>query len=313
MSWLALLGLVACNAIWATNPVMGKILLQSYPALQVSWLRYGSALVSAWAAMLVIRVLRPSQLSSFRDVFHSRALPWVSAMGVITFFGSGVVQLHGLSHSTSTANAILVALEPLFAVFLAWFFLGEEVRKRQAAAFALAVLGFFLLSNLKPHDFWGTIQLFSFGNLLILITMPMEAMYTIISRKLAGRIQALSLFAAALSIGFLVMNFYLAASGLGLPDFAKLGLPEILSILWLGPLGTTLTYIFWSLVLVKAPVAAVSLTLFAQPILGAAFAAIFLGERLDFWQSMGGILILGALALQTTVALRPATAKEKEL
>jgi drug/metabolite transporter (DMT)-like permease len=309
MSWPVLLGLVICNAIWATNPIMGKILLQHFPPLQVSWLRYGSALGVAVLCSVLFAWKRPALVGHPRRVLHTAALPWVFAMGMITFFGSAVLQFRGLAHSTSTANAILVALEPLFAVFLAWGFLGEEVRRRQGFAFLLAVGGFLLLSNLKPHDFWATIQLFSFGNFLLLLTMPMEAMYSIISRRLAGRVPAMLLFTAALSFGFLALCFYLLMSGLGLPDLRSLDANGWVALLWVGPVGTTITYTFWTVVLVEAPVAAVSLTLFVQPILGAAFAAIFLGERLDFWQGTGAALIVGALALQTTVALRPA-AKE---
>jgi drug/metabolite transporter (DMT)-like permease len=306
MSWPVLLGLVICNAIWATNPIMGKILLQHFPPLQVSWLRYGSALGVAFLFSAGFAWKKPALVGAPRLVLRTAALPWVSAMGLITFFGSAVLQFRGLAHSTSTANAILVALEPLFAVFLAWAFLGEELRRRQGFAFVLALLGFLLLSNLKPHDFWATIQLFSFGNFLLLLTMPMEAMYSIISRKLAGRVPAMLLFTAALSFGFLALCFYLAASGLGLPDLRTLGPAGWIALLWVGPVGTTVTYTFWTVVLEEAPVAAVSLTLFVQPILGAAFAALFLGERLDFWQGTGGALIVAALALQTTVALKPA-------
>jgi len=306
MSWPVLLGLIACNAIWATNPIMGKILLQHFPPLQVSWLRYGSALAAAFVCTLVLKRRRPGLVGSWRLSFGSAAAPWVCAMGLITFFGSAVLQFRGLEQSTSTANAILVALEPLFAVFLAWAFLKEEVRRRQGFAFVLAIFGFLLLSNLKPHDFWGTIGLFSFGNFLLLLTMPMEAMYSIISRKLAGRVPPMSLFTSALSVGFAALSVYLFMSGLGLPDLRSLTAGPLAALLFAGPLGTTITYTFWTVALLEAPVAAVSLTLFVQPILGAAFAALFLGERLDLWQAIGGALIVGALALQTTVALKPA-------
>lgn len=306
MSWPVLLGLVVCNAIWATNPIMGKILLQHFQPLQVASLRYGSAFLAALLCTAICARKKPALVGSPRLAFSTAALPWVSAMGLITFFGSAVLQFHGLSRSTSTANAILVALEPLFAVFLAWIFLGEAVRWRQGLAFLLALFGFLLLSNLKPHDFWATIQLFSFGNFLLLLTMPMEAMYSIVSRKLAGRVPAMLLFTSALGIGFLAICLYLGASGQAFPDLRSLDTKSWLALLWAGPLGTTLGYTFWTLVLVDAPVAAVSLTLFVQPILGAAFAAFFLGERLDLWQGLGGALIVGALALQTTVALKPA-------
>lgn len=300
MSWRVLLGLIACNAIWATNPLMGKILMQTHPALQVSWLRYASALVSVVIALAFFR--GGEELSSARQL--RRNYPWIFAMGTITFFGSAILQYKGLSLSTSTANALIVAMEPLFAVLLAWAFLGESLRWRQFATFALAIVGFSLLSNLKPGDILASLALFSFGNILLLLTMPMEAMYSIISRKLVGKVTPLSLFSLALATGFCALSLYVYFSGVGFPFEQNLSATGWAAVLWLGPLGTTATYIFWTKALQNAPVAAVSLTLFVQPILGAAVGAIFLGERLDLWQAVGGILILMALVLQTLHTLR---------
>jgi drug/metabolite transporter (DMT)-like permease len=291
---------------------MGKILMREFSPLQVSWWRYSSALVAAAIALLFlsarnssalrvkVEIARPnSGRAGFTTVF-----PWVFAMGMFTFFGSAVLQYKGLSLSTSSANALIVAMEPLFAFLLAWIFLGEAVRKRQALAFLLALLGFSLLSNLHPADLRGSFALFNFGNFLLLLTMPLEAMYSIISRKLAGRIDPLHLFAGALVCGFVALSTYVSISESGLPTSLPSSAQGWMAVLWLGPLGTTLTYIFWTLALANASVAAVSLTLFVQPILGAAFGAIFLGERMNGWQAFGGVLILVALVLQTIHTLQ---------
>jgi drug/metabolite transporter (DMT)-like permease len=274
---------------------MGKILMRTHPALQVSWLRYASALA---AVLVLLWLLRGrAELSSRKEVKQN--FPWIFAMGLTTFFGSAVLQYKGLSLSTSTANAIIVALEPLFAVLLAWVFLGESLRWRQTIAFAAAIFGFCLLSNIQPGDLAASLALFNLGNLLILCTMPMEAMYSIISRKLVGRVAPLSLLAVGLACGFAVLTLYVHFSGVGFPFTAPLSGVALAAMLWLGPLGTTLTYIFWTKALQDAPVAAVSLTLFIQPILGAGMGALFLGERLGFWQATGAMLILAGLVLQT--------------
>lgn len=302
MSWRVLLALVVCNAIWATNPLMGKKLLVHYPPLQVSWLRYSSAFAMALLLTALIRWRRPQLLTARRVILQSDSFRWVALTGLCTFFGSGVVQYIGLSLSTSTANSLLVALEPLFAVFLAWIFLRERVQPGQFLALALAVSGFLLLSNVKPLDAVGSFALFNIGNLLLLLSLPLEAMYTIISRKLAGRVQPVSLFASSLAVGLFALTLYVMA-GPGLPDLSRLDAEGWLAVLFMGPLGTALTYIYWSVVLKEASVAAVSLTLFVQPILGAAFGIFLLGDRLDPWQLGGGLLILGALTLQTNLEI----------
>ncbi|MGZ3711823.1 MAG: EamA family transporter, partial [Bdellovibrionota bacterium] len=93
---------------------------------------------------------------------------------------------------------------------------------------------------------------------------------------------------------------YLWMAGEPLPSLAPLReWTNLLALIAIGPLATTVGYIFWSEALIGAPVAAVALTLLAQPVLGAFAGYFFLGERLDLWQALGALFILAALALQT--------------
>jgi drug/metabolite transporter (DMT)-like permease len=274
---------------------MGKILLKEFSAPQVAWWRYLFALL---AALCFFPFFRRQERK-----FPLNALPYALAMGLFTFFGSAVLQYRGLSLSTASANALIVAIEPLSAVLLAWLLLRERLGWIQGAAIALALFGFFLLSNLEPGHLRASLALFNLGNLFLLAAMPMEAIYSIISRKLAGRVDAIQLFVVAIAFGFLLLTLYGIVSSSLPPKLPSNGLSWV-ALLWLGPLGTALTYIFWTFALEDASVAAVSITLFLQPILGALFGTVFLGEWLAGWQIVGALLILGALALQTSQAFR---------
>jgi drug/metabolite transporter (DMT)-like permease len=228
-------------------------------------------------------------------------------MGVITFFASPYFQYSGLSRSTSTANAIIVALEPLFAVLLAWIFLREKMAWRQLLAFFFAVFGFCLLSNLRPDKWNESLNLFNTGNILLMLALPCEAMYSIISRRLGSDFSPVIIFSVALTFGFACFSFYLFfVRGETLPNFQLLQGKKLIALLWMGPVGTTISYMFWTYALRKASVAVVSLTLFIQPIQGALVGTFFLGDRLDIFQSVGAILILAALTTQSLPYLRKA-------
>src|SRR5262249_48911831 len=71
------------------------------------------------------------------------------------------------------------------------------------------------------------------------------------------------------------------------------------ALIWMGPFGTTMTYLYWMFVLNQGSVASVSLTLFIQPICGALWGYVFLGDRLSVIQVGGGILILAAVFAET--------------
>ncbi len=270
--------------------------------MHTSWLRYGSALLTVVFLLSLMRWKLPREVSPLSVL--PKNWPWLAGIGAVTFCFSSYSQYKGLSLSTSTENALIVAMEPLFAVVLAWIFLGEKLGLKQVGVFLVAITGFLLLSKVNPSDLGASFAVFNIGNLFLLLSMPSEAFYTIGSRKLAGRVTPLSVFGFSLPIGFLIFSSYLLISGQGLPDPTRLSTGSILALLWLGPLGTTITYSFWTLALVEAPVAAVALTLFVQPILGATTGMLFLGERLNLWQATGAGLILAALLLQTTMTLR---------
>ncbi len=277
--------------------------MEDYSPLQVAWLRYFSALITALVAVLVIQRKPNRYVTPPTQILRKSIFPWVVLMAFCTFFCSPLLQYTGLAKSTSTANTLIVAMEPLFAALLAWVLIAEPWRKIQGLAFCFALAGFLLLSNLQPGD-WNSLANFQAANLFLLATMPMEAMYSVVSRKIGGRVGALTLYLAASVIGFLLFSGYLVFFDSGLPSLALIQWNNFGAILWMGPLGTAITYIYWTVALEKASVAAVSLTLFVQPILGAFVGAVFLKESLSPWQFSGALFILFALSLETFFEIR---------
>jgi drug/metabolite transporter (DMT)-like permease len=298
-----LLGLVLCNAIWATNPMMGKLLLRDFAPMHVSFLRYSSSVVVAILAILIIQ-RKPSKIvTPPKALWNRKYLPWIFLTAIATFLGSPIFQYLGLSASTSTANNLIVAMEPLFAALLAWAILREPLNKKQSVAFVFALGGFLLLSNFQPGNL-DSLALLNIGNLFMLSTMPMEATYSVVSRKIEGKVGALTLYLAAALLGFFLFSFYLIVSEIGFPDFRKLTQMHWMAVIWMGPLGTCITYIYWTIALEKATVAAVSLTLFVQPILGTFVGSFFLREKLSNWQMVGAAFILFALLFQTSLEIK---------
>ena len=72
-----------------------------------------------------------------------------------------------------------------------------------------------------------------------------------------------------------------------------------MAMLWLGPLGSTLTYLIWLIALESTDVSSAALTLFVQPIVGALLGAAVLGEELTPMKWSGGAVILASVVLLT--------------
>lgn len=299
-----LANLIVCNAIWSANPIAGKVLLEQHSPIEIAWLRCATTLTTAWLLLTILRWLKPAEVSTLKNSLNPRNLPWIAALGVISFFGSFILHTHGLSHSTATANALIIAIEPLVATLLAWLILREKIGISEGGAFVLAIFGFLLLSHLNPSTLFGEGSSFLLGNLLLLLSLFTDSTFSVISRRLSGQVAPVSIFAHALPFGFLLLTIYGAAKGTPFTGAFSLSFREWLALLWFGPVGTALTWAYWSIALRTTSVAAVSLTLFAQPILGAAAGYAFLGERLTIEQSAGACFILAALCLQTGFTIR---------
>lgn len=302
MSLSILLGLILCNLVWSANPAMGKLLLQEFAPSQVAWIRYAGALLVYIVLFVPLArkwVRGPAFLLPTRSSrLTPRDLLWLLLLAFLTFCYSPLLQITGLAASRAVDNALIVAMEPLMTVFLAAIVLREQLRWDQSLAFAVSLIGFFLLSGMSWERLLTSWDGHLLGNFVILLSLLGEASYSVLGRKLLGRYQAHSIFGSALlfGVGFLTLALFLQS---GLPSFDPRAdhwnARTLLGALWLGPLGTTATYLYWMIALTRAPVASLALTLFIQPVMGAVWGVLFLDERLNALQAVGGSLILAAV------------------
>lgn len=303
MSRLVLLGLVACNLIWAFNPTFTKFLLPEVGALSSAVWRYGSALI-AFAIWIVYRQFllkpagedKPLERSSFKTL---------GFIGLFTFFMTPLAHMWGLHHSTAISGSFVVAMEPLVAVLLAWVILRERLKSKDALALFVAVTGFLILARV-PQQLLGLessdAPMWSWqGDLLLLLGIVGEAAGSIGARKLGDRLSAHQVFGWSLLIGVALLLVYLGfevwtgGGTFALPTSKQ----AWAGVLWIGPLGTTATYIFWMYALQRdIPLSHVVVTLLLQPVIGLAAGMLFLGETVSILQLFGGCLILLGVWLQ---------------
>jgi drug/metabolite transporter (DMT)-like permease len=284
---------------------MGKVLLETFSPSQVGWLRYAGGLLAYLVAAAALR------LSGHRGSFFYRPRGFKDAflvfvLGFSAFCFSPLLQLTGLASSRATDNVLIIAMEPLIAVLLAWVLLRERPTRAHLAAFAVALGGFALLSSSEGDTAQGLLDPHAAANLLILLALVGEALYSSLGRKLVEFNPPVAVFGSALLLGVLSLTLATAAIS-GLPSWTQIStMPArgILSLLWLGPFGTTLSYLYWISALKKAPVASLALTLFVQPLFGPFWGMFFLGERLTVLQWIGSGLILGAVFGQTWLHIR---------
>lgn len=277
---------------------MGKIALDSFSPTHTAWLRYGMAAVTYLGVALFLKRGAPR-------LVHPRTpteLIMVLLLGLAPFAVSPILQLSGLASTQSIDNALIIAMEPMMTVLLGWVVLREGLNRSQWLSFAVAIFGFLLLARFDFRSFENLGNAHFLGSLMMLLALWGEAIYSVFGRILTRKYEPLPLFGTAIWVGFTALTLF-ALSREGMPNFSEAKWEAGLALLWLGPLGTCLSYILWIREARHAPVATLAVTLFIQPVLGAIIGAVFRDEKLIAIQWWGAALILTGVAIQARVEI----------
>lgn len=294
-SWILLL---LCNFIWAGNSVASKTLLAEVDWMQAAWLRTSSSSISFALGVLVFRLLLAKKLftQSLPDFSKPKAWKWVALAGLLTFVGSPVFYAMSLVSGKAVEATWVVVLEPVILFTLAALFLREKIGPRRWVAFALASLGFLLFARIQPGS-TATIDRVPFFWMLLGATC--DGLFSIACRKAVDSgWKGMAVFGTATVVGLVVLSFGVFVWG-HFPGFGTMHLRTWLALLWVGPLGTTLTFGYWVVILEKVPVTAMTLTLYLQPIFGSFLSYLLLNERLEPIQWAGTVLIVCAAFLSS--------------
>lgn len=306
MALKTLLVLIFSNLIWSAHPLMGKLVLADFSPAEGAWLRY----MTAFLGFLAIRAGLP-KLRTEPLFFARTKRDWVIliAMGAMTFCFSPLLQMTGLNASQATDNALIIAIEPMITVLLAWVFLREKVTFSYALTFAAALLGFVLLTGVSIQGL-GLSSAFFWGDVVMLISLLGEGFFSVGGRLLMGRHSPVSIFGLSNLVGVIFLTIGVGILGqespwaLALAVAHKLSWKSALAVFWMGPVGTTATYLSWMYILREATVGSMVLTLFVQPVFGSVLGLFFLREHLSPIQGLGGIIILFAVFAQTLSSMR---------
>ena len=282
-------------------------MLEDFSPVQVVWLRYSTAGLSFLFLSLVMHLKHKK--SMFLWPKPKRDLFFLILMGALTYCYSPLLQITGLSYSKVSENALIVAIEPILTVFLAYLLFRERVESFEVLGFVLAMIGFGLLSGLSSEMLSFGVSGHLFGNFLILFSLLGEASFSVLGSQLARRYSPLSLFGTSLFLGiaFLTLSLGLFEKGVFQGSFwgsllHQFSWRSFFALMWLGPFGTAGGYLYALQALSRASVVSVTLLLFVQPIGGVFLGAVFFQEKLNSDQLWGSAMI--GLALLFSVVMR---------
>jgi drug/metabolite transporter (DMT)-like permease len=291
--------MVLLIVFWGSSFVVVKILLgDGLSPIAVATFRFLVSGMLFLIAILAKKRLSPNYVLKVarKDLLTLLAL---ALMGVTFFFS---IQYTGIQLAGASIAAILVCLlSPILITIFSNRFFGEQLTKRQFGGIAMAISGTLLVVSTDLLNLEGSMN-FVVGTLILLSTPIMWAAYSLLGQKIMQKYDA-----------FLVVSYVSLLGGLCLIPFslAENSFSQILTlsnIQWIGILYLAFTcslfgYYIWFYVLKKVGATA-STFLFAEPLITAIFAVMFVNEVL-YPSVIAGAFLIFIGVLVTTKNRKP--------
>lgn len=247
-------------------------------ALTISFCRAGLA-----CAILVVTLAmaRPASLKIPPRAFAFFAI--YGFLGVAAFY---FLYVHAVIATTVTTAVVLLYTAPVFVTLMAWRAWGEPLNARKLLALALAFCGAALVVRAYEP---AQLSLNVAGVALGLGAGFTYALYTVISKFALARYASWTALTYALLFGSLFLAPLQTPAG-----FAPLLQQPAAWIFLLGlAIGPTLgSYALYNAGLQHVPASNASLVATIEPVVASVLAFVFLAERLEVWQVMGGVMVV---------------------
>ena len=268
--------------VWGASFVAIKIGLKYVPPITLVWMRFAVGVVILGAA---VGLRHQFSLPKPKDWLYFALLGFLG----ITFHQW--LQSTGLVTSQATTTGWIVASMPIFIAILGWLVLKEKLNWLQALGILLAAFGVLLVVT---HGNLGALVSGKFGtpgDILILISAPNWAIFTILSRRGLKTYPAALMMLYVMAFGWLFSSVLFVA-GRGWEPIHNIATDGWLALGFLGVLCSGVAYIFWYDALKVLPVAQVGTYLFIEPVVTVIVSFLLLNEKITLAGLLGGMVIL---------------------
>jgi drug/metabolite transporter (DMT)-like permease len=255
------------------------------------------ALTAALRFLISVVVLLPMTRASGKVVPRLEGREWASLTlqafcGVFLF---NLLILEGVRRTSMISVGLITSALPAAIAIGGWLLLRERPRLRLWLSVGLAILG---IAAVNASSTGGEIRASAVGNALVLGAVIAEALFSVIAKRLAGRLRPTQ------------MSFWVNLIGLVL--FLPLALPLALTFSWSSVPNATwlllavyavssgvVSFVLWYAGQARVPVSIAGLFTGFAPLTTAVLAILLLGERPSFGVGLGAVALFGSLAVAT--------------
>ena len=301
--WLLPAAFLLLGAIWGSSFAWIKIAVDEIPpATLVAW-RMTLGAVGMVAMLLLWRIRLPRR---------PRELAPLAVMGAINAAIPIFLISWGEQYVDSGTAAVLNSLVPIFSLVLAGLALRTEpVTGLRVAGLLLGFAGAAMLAGRELElrtDASGLI-----GALAVVVAAVSYAAGASFAKYRIGHTHRYVVACGTLVFAAIYMWILavVADGGVIVPS----QLDTIVSVAWLGVLGSFLAYLLFFFLIEHLGATMASMVTYMFPVIGVAIGVLLLGEQMDVWLAMGTALVVVGIMVVTLrydprVSRAPSEARE---
>ena len=279
--------LTATVLFWSLNWIAGRALRDDVPAYSFALWRW------VCASVVLLPFAWPHLVRGWPVMRRSWRI--MLALGVLGTTFCNVTSYTGLKYTTAVSGSILNSFVPVIIITISWAFLGQRLRASQWAGVVISLTG--VLSIVGRGDPMVILALrFNIGDLWIIASTLLWALYTICLRWRPPELHPLGLLGANAIVGVLaVLPVYLWSLAQGM--YVTWSAQALEGIVYAGVFPSVVGYIFWNNAVARVGPNTAGMFMHLLPVFASLLAIVFLGEQLHLFHVAGMALIIGGIWL----------------
>jgi drug/metabolite transporter (DMT)-like permease len=284
--------LILANLLWGGNFVIGRAITENLPPYTLSFLRWCTAI------LIFLPFVSPKLREEW--VHIRKHWPIVLFMSLTGVAGFNVLLYIALHYTTSINASLVNTSTPIIIYILSFFVLRERLNKNQMIGTFLSLAGvLFILSKGSLE----TLLDFSFniGDIIVVSAVVCWSIYSILVKQYAGKLPGYSTFFICMIIGivllfpFALYEWFVAKT----PVVWSTG--SILTIIYTGIFASIVAFVSWNTAVAQVGAGKAGIFLNLIPVFASTFAILFLGEKLAWYQAIGGIFVITGVYISTRI------------
>ncbi len=271
---------------WSGNFVAARGLAGSIDPATLNLMRWVLATLVFIPFGLKAFIREREQVARYWKELSVIALCGISLYDTLVFIAGETAEALNMS--------LISTLSPLLTALIAQFFMKEKLKPSMYAGIAVSTFGVALLVTDGSLDTLLGMH-FAKGDLLILCTAMMSAIYNTVVGKVTGKISQTTLLMSCCLFGTLyIVPLYLFETGgqIVIPEFTY---NLVVSLIYLSVFASILCYLFWNMAVEAIGASKAALFYYTLPPASAVVAWFVIHEPVNINQIISGMVIVSGI------------------